>query len=73
MLVGLRAWVGTYSLFPLRAKPALPLEQVKAKVFDSVLANVASFLETLPPIKEKGGGVDFHIVLMSWSNQQEVI
>jgi hypothetical protein len=40
---GLRGWNETYSLFPLRAKPVLPLGQMKANVFDSVLANLGLF------------------------------
>jgi hypothetical protein len=41
--VGLRGWDEAYSLFPLRAETALPLRQVKAKVFDNVLANLVPF------------------------------
>jgi hypothetical protein len=59
--VGLRGWDGTYSLFPLRAEPALSLGQVKVKIFDSVLANIkhfqrlypAFFLENLYPASHK--------------------
>jgi hypothetical protein len=40
LLAGLRGWNGTDSLFPLRDKPVFPLGQVKAEVFDSVLANL---------------------------------
>jgi hypothetical protein len=50
---GLGGWDGTDSLFPLKAKPVLPLGQVKAKVFDSVLANLGLFLETLYPDSHK--------------------
>jgi hypothetical protein len=52
LLAGLRGWDGTDSLFPLRAESALPLGQVKAEVFDSVLANLGlfprEFLSCLP-------------------------
>jgi hypothetical protein len=41
--MGVRGCDGTYSLFPLWAEPALSLGQVKAKVFDSVLANLGLF------------------------------
>jgi hypothetical protein len=40
---GLRGWDGINSLFPFRIEPALSLGQVKAKVFDSVLANLGLF------------------------------
>jgi hypothetical protein len=43
LLVGLRGWDRTDSLSPLRAEPALPLGQVKAEVFNSVLANLGLF------------------------------
>jgi hypothetical protein len=39
----LGGWNRTNSLFPLRAKPALSLPQMKAKVFDSVLENLSLF------------------------------
>jgi hypothetical protein len=72
LLVGLRGWDGTYSLFPLRAKPVLPLGQVKAEVFDSVLA---FFLQTLYPasIKEKEGGSSLLFNPPKLVQQQEVI
>jgi hypothetical protein len=41
--VSLRGWDGTDSLFPLGAEPALSLQQVKAEVFDGVLANLGLF------------------------------
>jgi hypothetical protein len=41
---GFRGWNGTYSLFLLRAEPALFMAQVKAEVFDSVSANLGLFL-----------------------------
>jgi hypothetical protein len=41
--VSLKGRDGTYSLFPLRADPVLPLGQVKAEVFDSVLTNLGLF------------------------------
>jgi hypothetical protein len=44
LLVGHGGWNGTDSLFPLGAKPMLSLRQVKAKVFDGVLANLGLFL-----------------------------
>jgi hypothetical protein len=51
--VGLRDWDGTYSLFPLRAEPALSLEQMKIEIFDSVLVIWSFFLETLYPASHK--------------------
>jgi hypothetical protein len=72
---GLRGWDGTYSLFPLRAKPVLSLGQMKAKEFNSVLANLGlfprDFISCLPQKKKKG--CSLHIVFSSWSSQQEVI
>jgi hypothetical protein len=56
LLVGLRGWDRTDSLSPLRAEPALPLGQVKAEVFDSVLANLGLFSRDLLsclPLKRK--------------------
>jgi hypothetical protein len=41
--VGFGGRNGTDFLFPLRAKPVLSLQQLKAEVFDSVLANLGLF------------------------------
>jgi hypothetical protein len=43
LLAGLRGQDGTYSLFPLRAELVLPLGQMKAEAFDSILANLGHF------------------------------
>jgi hypothetical protein len=51
----------------LSAEPVLSLQQVKAKVFDDVLANLGLFLH---PIKEREGGESLSY---SWSSQQVVI
>jgi hypothetical protein len=40
---GLGDWDGTDNLFLLWAKPEIPLGQVKAKVFISVLVNLGLF------------------------------
>jgi hypothetical protein len=74
---GIRGWDGTDSLFSFRAKPALPLRQVKTEVFDSVLANMGlfprDFVSCFPYYKRKEKALPFHSVLLSWSSQQEVI
>jgi hypothetical protein len=50
---------------------------VKAKIFDSVLANLGlfprDFASCLPLKKRKEKACPFHIVLPSWSSQKEVI
>jgi hypothetical protein len=39
----LKGWDETGSLFPVMGKPVLPLGQVKAEVFDGLLANLGLF------------------------------
>jgi hypothetical protein len=72
LLEGLGGWDGAGSLCPLRAEPVLSQGQVKAEVFDSVLA---FFLQTLYPasIKEKEGGSSLLFNPPKLVQQQEVI
>jgi hypothetical protein len=63
-------------VFPLRAETVLLLGQVKAEVFDSILANLSllprDFVSCFT-YRRKEESCPFHIVLSSWSTQQEVI
>jgi hypothetical protein len=70
---GLRGSDGTESLLPLRDKPALPVGQVKAEVFGSVLSNLGlfprDFVSCLPQKRKEV--ISFHTVLLCWSKQQK--